>query len=123
MPLVADLCKALNVIPSRWLIALPLPAWQRLAPGVAGWPTKAIKALKALIVFSSPDLIPFTTVYCKSGTLNPHLTLAAIPGALMAIRLGDPLPDFPFQKPDGTACHLSDFRRGALLLVFLRHLA
>jgi hypothetical protein len=41
----------------------------------------------------------------------------------MALKVGDVVDDFAFMRPDGSPCKLSDFRRGALLLIFLRHLA
>jgi peroxiredoxin len=39
------------------------------------------------------------------------------------IQIGDQVPDLDFQRPDGSACRLSDYQGRKLLLIFLRHLA
>ncbi len=41
----------------------------------------------------------------------------------MALRVGDPVPDFTFLRPDGTPLRLAEIEARPLLLIFLRHLA
>ncbi len=41
----------------------------------------------------------------------------------MAINVGDTVPDFSFQKPEGGDMALRDFAGRPLLVIFLRHLA
>jgi peroxiredoxin len=41
----------------------------------------------------------------------------------MTLRLGDAAPECVFQRPDGSAVRLSQFRGKPLVLIFLRHLA
>ena len=39
------------------------------------------------------------------------------------VRIGDPVGDLPFLRPDGSEVRLAAFEAPALVLVFLRHLA
>jgi peroxiredoxin len=41
----------------------------------------------------------------------------------VALRIGEPVNDLTFLRPDGTALPLADLRGQPLLLIFLRHLA
>ncbi len=41
----------------------------------------------------------------------------------MAVKVGDQIPDCPFLRPDGSPVRLSQFQAGALVVIFLRHLA
>jgi peroxiredoxin len=41
----------------------------------------------------------------------------------VTLHVGDQAPDCVFQRPDGTAVRLSEFRGKPLVLIFLRHLA
>jgi len=41
----------------------------------------------------------------------------------MTYRIGDPVDDFIFQRPDGSELRLRSFQGKPLVLIFLRHLA